>query len=112
DQKSMFAEDMTYAFKLLNNGGKLAYVAEAVVFHSHDLTLKENYKRSRALGENQAQHPEIYQNLSSEKEGMKYVRYVVKRLSERGRILKIPYFLLSCAVRYLGVLNGRRSVKK
>ncbi|MCR5584180.1 MAG: glycosyltransferase [Lachnospiraceae bacterium] len=108
DQKSMFAEDMTYAFKLLNNGGKLAYVAEASVFHSHDLTLKENFRRSRALGKNQAQHPEIYKKLSSEKEGMKYVKYIIKSLFKERKPLKIPYFLLSCGARYLGVLKGRQ----
>lgn len=107
-ESSMFAEDMTFAFKLLKNGGKLAYVSEACVFHSHDLSLKENYKRSFAMGINQAKHPEIYKKLSSEKEGMKYVKYVAKSLFKEGKPLKIFYFLLSCGARYLGVLKGRR----
>ena len=110
-QKSVFAEDMTYAFKLLENGGKLAYVSDAVVIHSHAYTLKDNYKRSRALGINQACHPEIYKKLSSEKEGVTYVRYMVKKLMSGGHLLKTPYFLLTCCVRYLGVLRGRASVK-
>ncbi len=107
DRKSIFAEDMTYAFKLIMSGGKLAYVSEAKVIHSHDYKLKDNFKRSFALGVNQADHPEIYKKLSSEKEGMKYVKYILKILFTHGRLDKVPYFIISCGVRYLGVLLGR-----
>ncbi len=107
-EKSMFAEDMTFAFKLLQNGGKLAYVSEARVFHSHDLSLKENYRRSLALGKNQAAHPEIYKSLSSEKEGFKYVKYVSCRLLKEFRPIHLMYFLLTAVVRYLGVRKGRK----
>ncbi len=104
---SVFAEDMTYAHKLLLEGGKLAYVADAAVIHSHDYDLKANFRRSRALGINQAEHPEIYKTVSSEKEGAKYVRFILKGLITNKKPHKIPYFLLSCMVRYAGVLIGR-----
>ncbi len=106
-EKSIFAEDMTYAYKLLEQGGSLAYVSEAQVFHSHDYKLKANFRRSYALGVNQSDHPEIYKNLSSEKEGKKYVRYVVRRIARHGRIRRIPYFLITCCAKYTGVLMGR-----
>ncbi len=106
-EKSIFAEDMTYAYRLLKAGGSLAYVSEAKVFHSHDYSLKDNFKRSFALGVNQADHPEIFKKLSSEKEGTRYVKYMIKRLGKQGRLLKTPYFILSCGVRYLGVIMGR-----
>ncbi len=109
--RSVFAEDMTYAHKMLLDGGKLAYVADAAVIHSHDYDLKANFKRSRALGINQAEHPEIYKNLSSEKEGAKYVRYMLKSLTANKKPHKIPYFLLASAVRYFGVLMGRHCGK-
>ncbi len=107
-EKSMFAEDMTFAFKLLQNGGKLAYVSGARVLHSHNLTLKENYRRSLSLGKNQAAHPEIYKTLSSEKEGVKYVKFVSLRLLKQFRLIKLCYFFCTVVVRYMGVRKGRK----
>ncbi len=104
-----FAEDMNFAYKLLQNGGTLAYAAGARVYHSHDPNLKENYRRSYAIGANQAAHPEIYKKLSSEKEGRRYVKYVLGKLKEHKKRRLAFKFLVNCAARYLGVLNGRRN---
>ncbi len=108
DREGGFAEDMNYAYKLLQSGGTLAYAAGARVYHSHDYSIRENYRRSFLLGVNQAAHPEIYKKLPSEKEGRRYVKYVLGKLKEHKKRRMAFKFLLNCAARYLGVLKGRR----
>ena len=44
------SEDMLMAAKTLNAGWKVAYAADAEVYHSHNLTLRQQYERNRAIG--------------------------------------------------------------
>lgn len=44
-------EDMEYAARAIMNGKKVAYVAEAKVYHSHSFTCKDIWKRYLAIGE-------------------------------------------------------------
>ncbi|NBL00409.1 MAG: glycosyltransferase, partial [Erysipelotrichia bacterium] len=44
-------EDMEYAARAIMNGKKVAYVAEAKVYHSHTFTCKDIWKRYLAIGE-------------------------------------------------------------
>ena len=43
-------EDMEYAARAIMNGKKVAYVAEAKVYHSHTFTCKDIWKRYLAIG--------------------------------------------------------------
>lgn len=46
DSKDLLTnEDMYYAYKLIQNGGRIMYNAEAEVIHSHDYKFKELFKR-------------------------------------------------------------------
>lgn len=46
----LFGEDTVVTAKLLRKGHKIAYVAEAQVYHSHDYTLKQEFKRYFTMG--------------------------------------------------------------
>ena len=43
-------EDMEFAARAIMDGKKVAYVAEAKVYHSHNFTCKDIWKRYRAIG--------------------------------------------------------------
>ena len=108
DENVVFAEDMLFSYKLLMNKYKLFYAADIKVIHSHDYTLKQQYKRSFDTGRNQKMHPEVFKSLSSENEGMKYFKYVSKNLFKMKKLYLIPYFVISCFVRFAGFKAGKR----
>lgn len=68
-KKTIFNEDMIMAYKEMQAGFSVAYVADAKVIHSHSYTCKQQFVRSFDLGVSQRQYHEIFDNISSEKEG-------------------------------------------
>ena len=105
---AIFNEDMVFAAKALKAGYKIAYEADARVFHAHAYTLRQQYKRSFDNGVSQAIHEEIFRGVPAEKEGKRYVRETIRTLSRVKQTGKIPYFLLQCAYRYAGFQKGKR----
>ena len=101
-------EDMFYAAKTLRNGYKVAYAADAQVFHSHNLTLKEQYQRNRIQGYEIERHRELLGNVSQVPEGWKLVRYMSAQLLKKGRLFSFVHFGLDCFARFLGSRMGRK----
>lgn len=106
--ETQFNEDMIYASKAVRAGYFIYYTPAARVYHSHDYTLLEQYRRNVALGRSQAEHPEVFEDISSESEGMKFVKTGMKMLAAEGKLLLLPKFILFCAARYLGFRKGKR----
>lgn len=100
-------EDMFFAAKAVNNGYKVGYAADAEVIHSHDLTLKEQYKRNFILGYEMERHKELLGNVSANSEGFKLVKYVVIGLIKKGKILSFIRFGLDCMARFWGNKLGK-----
>ena len=105
-------EDMFYAARVIENGYKIAYAAEAEVIHSHNFTLKEQYKRNVIIGTEIERHKELLNGVSTDAEGMKLVKYVVPRLLKQGKVFQFIRFGLDCCARKLGNTVGRRKLKK
>lgn len=102
------SEDMYLAYKLITSGHKIKYVADAQVFHSHDLTLRQLYDRYFLTGQFLKLHPEIA-GLGAAKAGGSLAKYILKRaLSERNFPVLFGY-LPNMSARYLGLRSGRRS---
>ncbi len=110
-KKTIFNEDMIYAAKAVMNGYKIAYAANAEVIHSHNYTLMQQFKRNFDLGVSQAEHPEIFANISSESEGFKMVRRTTKYLWRKRKFLWIPYFYMQTVFKYTGYLLGKKHKK-
>lgn len=106
--RTIFNEDMIYAYKLVQAGYTIRYVSAARVFHSHEYTGEEQFHRNFDLGVSQADHPEIFETVSSEKEGASLVKTVVGELLKRGRILSVFSFGWNCFRRYCGYRLGKR----
>lgn len=109
--RTIFNEDMIYAAGLINNGYKIAYAADAQVFHSHDYTGLQQFKRNVDIGVSQADNSEIFKVISSEKEGSRMVRLVIKRFKqEKKGYFIIPYMYINIC-KYMGYIIGKNYKK-
>ena len=109
--KTIFNEDMLFGAKAINAGYGVVYAADARVYHSHNLGLADQFHRNFDNAVSQAEHPEVFAAVSSEKEGMKLVKYCIGRMREDGRLYLVPYFVLNCGFRYAGFFLGKRYKK-
>ena len=107
-RRTIFNEDMIYAGGLIQAGYGIAYAAEARVIHSHNYNCMQQVHRNFDLGVSQAEHPEIFEGVPSEGEGMRLVKKTLAYLIHSGRIWLIPGFVLQCAGKYAGYLAGKK----
>lgn len=105
-RKTIFNEDMIMASKVINAGYNVAYCADAKVIHSHSYTCMQQFRRNFDLGVSQKQYHEIFENISSEKEGAGYAKKTLIVLLKRGRAVKALYFAMQCAFKLAGYKLG------
>lgn len=110
--KTNMSEDMLMAAKAINAGYKVAYAADAEVYHSHNLTLKEQYRRNYAIGVFLETNKDVVKCESEVGEGSKLVKSVSKSLISEGNITELFAFGFDCAARLLGNRAGRRSARR
>lgn len=104
---TIFNEDMLFAYKVIQGGKKIAYAAEALVVHSHNYTAKEQLKRNFDLGVSQADHPEVFDSLPSESEGIKLVKQTTKHLIRCHLWGQLPVLYVYSACKLLGYKLGK-----
>lgn len=108
DQKKLpFSEDMYIAYKIIMNGYKIKYCSDSIVYHSHNFTLKEIYKRYKLNGQffKENNYLDKYGTNSS---GFKLAKYVLKRIVQEKKFKLLFRFPFDMGARYLGMKNGKR----
>ncbi len=100
-------EDMLMAQKLLECGYALAYSAGAAVWHSHNYSLREEYRRNHLIGRFMKRYEKRLSCGSETGEGLRLVRYVLGKLMSEGQILEAAAFCMNCAARLSGNRMGR-----
>lgn len=110
-ERTVFNEDMIYAHTAIEAGYSIYYAASARVYHSHDYSPYEQYRRNIDLGRSQAEHPEVFGAVSSVGEGKKLVKGCISYLLKNGFWYLIPEFTAQCAGRYLGYRKGKKYVR-
>lgn len=110
-EQMIFNEDMLYAHKAVTSGYGIFYNGDAAVYHSHNLRLSEQFHRNFDLGVSQADHPEVFQSVSSEKEGGSMVKTVTKELLKTGKWYYLPYFVCQCGFKFIGYKMGKNYKK-
>ena len=103
----IFNEDMVFAHRIIESGYKIAYAADAEVYHSHNYTNMQQFHRNFDLAVSQAMHPEVFEGISSETEGKSYVREAFSFFREEGKPLAFIPFSVMCAFRLAGYKLGR-----
>ena len=102
---------MFFAANAIEHGYGVAYAAEAKVVHSHNYTMRQQFHRNFDLAVSQKQHPEIFEQVSSEAEGMKLVKSTVAYLFAIRMPWLIFHFGMQCVGKYAGFWMGRHYEK-
>lgn len=101
-------EDMFFAARAIRNGYQIAYAADALVIHSHQLTLREQYKRNLLQGYEIARHRELLGENSSAQEGIRMLKESSRHLIRQGELFSLMNLFADCGARFLGSRAGRR----
>lgn len=106
-KKAIFNEDMIYAGHLVQAGHSIAYVAEAEVVHSHNYSFIQQFHRNFDLAVSQADHPEVFSGIKSEKEGIKLVLQTASYLCDQKQKRWIPKLIIDSGFKFLGYRMGK-----
>lgn len=106
--KLILSEDMVVFARMLTAGWSVAYVADACVYHSHDYTLSQEFKRYFDIGVfHRNQHWILEQFGKPEGEGFQFVRYEQAYLRKRAPWL-IPSSVVRTLAKYIGYKLGQQ----
>ena len=108
EQSLVTNEDMFFAAKAVNYDYKIGYASDAEVIHSHDFTLKEQYRRNYLQGYEIERHKEILHFKTLNNSGFSLAKNVSLELLKRGKILLFIKFGMDCIARLLGNRGGRK----
>lgn len=111
EDPTIFNEDMIFAGKRIYAGDKVAYIAEAKVIHSHNYTGRQQFHRNFDLAVSQAQHPEVFEGVPSEGEGIRMVKATAKYLLRNGYPWKVFTLVYQSGCKYIGYFLGKRYEK-
>lgn len=102
-----FGEDTVVAARLVLEGWKIAYVAEAEAIHSHHHTWHQEFKRYECIGELHAENEWMLSRFGgATSEGLRFLRSEVRFLMHSAPHL-IPSAFVRTACKYLGYKLGR-----
>jgi len=103
----LMGEDMHACAKMLNQGFQIAYVADAVVYHSHNYSLKEEFRRYFDLGVFFSKEPWIWKEYGSVgSEGLRFLRSELSFLTRNRFRHCIPMSLFRFAAKGMGFHLG------
>ncbi len=105
----IIAEDMYVGAKLILDGYCIAYVADALVYHSHSYTPLQEFKRYFDIGVMHTMEKWIIENFGkAEGEGLKYIISGIKYLKEKNSYHLIPEFLFRSLLKFIGYNLGKK----
>ena len=103
----ILGEDIYAGAKLLQVGYKLAYVADAQVYHSHSYNIFEECKRYFDIGAFHKMESWILDEFGkAEGESMRYIKSEYCYLIKHKAYLKLPEFLIRNGMKFLGYMLG------
>ena len=111
EKKAIFNEDMIFASHLIEEGKKIAYVADAKVWHWHNYTAKEQLKRNFDLAVSQVDAGGLFTKVKSESEGISLVKMTLLHFIKKGQFYYIPKIITQNGAKYIGYRLGK-SYKK
>jgi len=104
----ILGEDVSVAANFILSGKAVVYTSEACVFHSHDYSLFEEFKRYFDIGVFHYSQRRLLKEFSkAESQGFRYVIDEWKHLYKTNNILLLPSQLLRTILKYIGYKLGR-----
>lgn len=90
-EKTICNEDMILASRFILGNRKIVYNPKAEVYHSHNYSYNEQFRRNFDIGVSLRENDEILRYARSEKEGVKYVKNAIKYCFYINK----PYLIIS-----------------
>jgi rhamnosyltransferase len=107
-EHTVMNEDMLFAARLLREGHRIAYVAEARVEHHHDYDVMQTFRRYFDIGAVFYQARDELAGLPLAGDGARYVGKLLTRLTEERNYHWIPVALAESAAKLAGLALGRQ----
>lgn len=109
-EATLTAEDTIAAARLADIGYKIAYTADAQVYHSHKYTLIQEFKRYFDTGLTRRRHRDLLLRQAGDgKRGASFFRAMLLELL-RDRPGLVPYAVAQAGAKFLGYQIGYRSL--
>jgi rhamnosyltransferase len=105
----ILGEDMEICARLLIKGYCVGYVAEASVYHSHNYTPWEDFKRYYDTGVFHATEHQLLEEFGRPgREGLEYAKSEIEFLLANRLYSAVPLSLLRSSLKFVGYKLGRR----
>lgn len=101
------SEDMYFAYKVIQNGYKISYEADSIVYHSHNFTLKQLYERYKLTGRFFKENSYLDQYGTTDS-GSKLAKYVLKRIIQERNIKMLFRYPFDMSARLFGMKAGKK----
>ena len=107
-QNVSFGEDTLMADKIIHMDYAVYYNKDACVYHSHYLTLREEFKRSIFIGRLHRQNHTVFDSYGRiSGEGMRFVKSEMYMLISQNQIKLLPNALFHTFLKFLGYQLGK-----
>ena len=104
----MFGEDSYAGGKFIQKGYKIAYVADSKVYHSHNYTIFEDFKRYFDIGVfHKTEFWLLKEFGKAEGEGIKYIKSGIGYILKSNQKYLLIEFFIRIFVKYLGYKLGQ-----
>lgn len=100
------SEDVYLANKIIKKGYSFIYVADSKIWHSHQLTLRELYKRYKNIGNFEKNYLKNVNFIVTQKEGEKLVFYLLKKLIRNKNLKELILLPINIGIRWIGYKRG------
>lgn len=107
-ERTIFNEDAIIAARFIEAGYSISYAAEAKVYHSHNYTLAEQFKRNFDLGVSHEQYRDIFAAVPAEREGTRLVKNTLQYLLGQKKYLDVLDLIFQSGAKFLGYQLGKR----
>lgn len=108
-------EDLIFAAKAILKGYKIAYVPDAKVWHSHNFSLVQQFRRYQDAGISLRNNAWIFEHSKANREGVEFLKRQIVYLSRNHQYQWIPYAIAESIFKLAGFwfgLHGVNSRKK
>ena len=104
-------EDMIYASEVVEMGNEIVYQPNAKVYHSHNYSCMQQYRRNFDIGVSQEIEKEIFSRFSSTNEGKKLVKKTSEKLIAKRSYLGVIRLYILSGYKYIGYKMGKNYKK-
>lgn len=99
-------EDMLFAVKAIMAGYRVAYTAEAMVFHSHNYNCRQLFKRYFDIGASLDNAPFIKRTGKAESKGLNFIYSQLKFVNAESGLVSVPTVFFEALCKYVGYKLG------